>query len=461
MPTEFRRDRKKWGFRFYLVGKTWKRYAWDTELEARNAEAKLRTELLEKPPIATDSLGNVAAAYLIHSAEEGRSKWRLLALRSNLNAFILPYFKPETPMSAITETDVENFIRHHKRRGVKNITIWHYVKDLRALFYYAMEKPHKYVRENPVLDANLDSIKRRKAIKPPLNPKDFERAFAVLDPYERAWWKTMECLGLRMDEANRLLRTDPNFETGMIHIPGTKTEESETYLPMSPALQAELRSYLATRADDSSYLFPGRAFKTRGKKIYSRTWIFEKIRKYTALNAYMEKNPGADKVAVLKELKANGSPGGVKLKPKELRDFFATQVSAEVSDPTVVKDLMRHTSLNTTSLYTRTVVDRMRDAVQNLGRSGGESGGSLGAKKGAWRAGGKSWGQIGDSSVPKTARNSMIENLTRILALKKSEGRSGEFSEGNLREAGVVGESRLDTRSLLHTLEMRGDVGKA
>jgi hypothetical protein len=123
MPTEYRKDREKWGFRFYLAGKCWKKYGWKSELEARNAEAEFRTELLKTPPIATDSLGNVAAAYLIASAEDGRSKWRLDALRYNLNAFILPFFKPETPMSIITEVEIENFIRHHKRRGVKNITI--------------------------------------------------------------------------------------------------------------------------------------------------------------------------------------------------------------------------------------------------------------------------------------------------------------------------------------------------
>jgi hypothetical protein len=39
----------------------------------------------------------------------------------------------------------------------------------------------------------------------------------------------------------------------------TKTEQSECYMPMSPALQAELIAYLASRTDDSEYLFPGRS----------------------------------------------------------------------------------------------------------------------------------------------------------------------------------------------------------
>ena len=413
MSVEFRKNRKKWGYRFFLHGRTWKRYAWDTHEEAKNAEAAARTELLNNPPIRTDSLGNVAALYLIDSAEQGRSKWRIEALRLNLNAFILPFFKPETPMSAITETGIENFIKHQKRRKVKNMTIWHYVKDIRALFYWAMEKNHKFVRINPVVDADLDLIKRRKAVKPPLNLKNFERAFSVLDQYERAWWMVHECLGLRMDEGNRLLRTDPDFETGMIHVPGTKTEGSECYMPMSPALQKELKSYLESRTDDSQYLFPGRSAQTKGKKIYSRRRLFEKIRRVTAFKAYMGKNPTATTMQAWKKLKSEGYPGGVKLTTKELRDYFATQVSAQVSDPTIVKNLMRHTSLNTTTLYTRTVTERMKEAVQNLGKP---LEASLGGKSG------------GNSLRKKTQNNITSELVAKLIRVRnlweKSGGRS-------------------------------------
>ncbi|MGN6731450.1 MAG: site-specific integrase [Candidatus Binatia bacterium] len=114
-------------------------------------------------------------------------------------------------------------------------------------------------------------------------------------------------------------------------------------------------------------LFPGRSAQTKGKKIYSRRRLSEKFQRVTAFKAYMEKNPGTP-MKVWKELKRQGYPGGVKLTTKELRDYFATQVSAQVSDPNTVKELMRHTSLTTTSRYVRTVTERMKEAVQNLGQ---------------------------------------------------------------------------------------------
>ncbi len=83
-----------------------------------------------------------------------------------------------------------------------------------------------------------------------------------------------------------------------------------------------------------------------------------------------------------KESKQHGYPGGVKLTTKELRDYFATQVSAQVTDPNTVMKLLPHTSLNTTSRYTRTVIKRMKDTRQNFGRPleaslGGNSAGKL------------------------------------------------------------------------------------
>ena len=112
----------------------------------------------------------------------------------------------------------------------------------------------------------------------------------------------------------------------------------------------------------------GRSARTKAKKIYSRRRLFEKIKRATAFNANMKKNPNAVPMQAWKELNKENYPGGVKLTTKDRRDYFATQVSAQVTDPNTVKNLMRHSSLNTTSRYTRTVMEHMKAALQNLGK---------------------------------------------------------------------------------------------
>lgn len=231
-----------------------------------------------------------------------------------------------------------------------------------------------------------------------------------------------------MDECNRLLRTDVDFEPCMMHVPGTKTAESECYLPMSPALQQELKTYLAMRTDTSPYLLPERSAQAKGKKIYSRRRLFEKIKRTTAFNVCTAT------MKAWKELKKDNYPGGVKLSTKELRDYFATQVSARLRDPNTVKNLMRHTSLNTTSRYTRTVVERMTEAVQNLGKP-------LGASLG---------GNSGGKSQPKYAQ---IDDL-RKLAMPLVHARAGVVSDENNEEKSTKLGSEIGGRSRNRTYDL-------
>ena len=50
-----------------------------------------------------------------------------------------------------------------------------------------------------------------------------------------------------------------------------------------------------------------------------------------------------------------------------MRDYFPSEVAARVNDPNVVMRLLRHTNLNTTPRCSRTVKDRMQEAVNGLG----------------------------------------------------------------------------------------------
>jgi Phage integrase family len=72
---------------------------------------------------------------------------------------------------------------------------------------------------------------------------------------------------------------------------------------------------------------------------------------------------------------------GIHLTPKDLRDYFCTEIAARSNDPNVAMRLMRHTSLATTIKYMRVVEERMRDAVENLGGGfGGDSKSAAGHK---------------------------------------------------------------------------------
>ena len=365
MPVEYRKDTKKWGYRVYRAGKRYKHYAWSTRAEAKAAERAFLVDLDTKPQIPRNALVTVASQYLVESAIKGRSKWRLDGLRWNFNKFILPFFGESTLITAIKPKDIEAFIFAQKKRGVSNKTIWNYKTDISAMFNWALK--HGLVASNPMVRADLDSIRNRKSHKPPLNLDDFERAAAVLQGYDLVYFDFARYTGLRKDETNRAKWDDIDWTYGRIAVRGTKTEESAAWIPLAPILRDELLEFYKNRPSNE-FIFPGRSYQTMGKKIYSRRKLFEKITRLTSLNAFMDKNPDVPvSLKVWKKLKSENYPGGVRLKPKDLRDYFASEVASQVNDPSVVMKLLRHTNLTTTTKYLRVVEERMHEAVKNLG----------------------------------------------------------------------------------------------
>ena len=364
---EQKSGRKKWGYRFYLHGRCFKKYVWHTKAEAAAAEREARVELKNNPPLPVTALGSIAAAYLVELAESGKSKWRIHGVSHSLENHILPHFGAATPVAAISSEDVEKLINVVKRKGLKPISTKQVLSDARACFNWAKRK--KFLRDNPVSTADLSLIGSTKVIKPPLDLDAVERAAqSIENESDRGWFDVTRFTGMRKDETNRLQWSDINFESGMIHITGTKTEDSDAWLPLAPALLETLKPLYEKRKPGVPWVFPGRRGRSKDKKVYERKVMFETIMKKT----------------------------GIKIRPKDLRDYFATVVSGKTDINTLMR-LMRHTNLNTTTKYMRTLHDSMTAAVKHLGAVSG--GGSSG------------------NSAHKTAQNSTEAELAMLRRL--------------------------------------------
>jgi integrase len=375
---EYREERDRWGYRLSHQGRTYKRYVWATREEAKAALTEFKQELASKPKepeLPPTALITVVSAYLVDSAEKGRSGWRIDGMRWNFNKVIIPFFGAATPISSITTEQIQKLVVQRKR-SVKPKTLWHDVTNLRALLNWSVEK--NLLVKNPVDGLDTSIIGNTKPKKAPLNLAMVERAAAVLDhPADRAYFDFLRFTGLRKDEANRLRWNDINFDEGYFHCRGTKTEDSDAYLPLAPALIESLKTYKA--GNTSEYVFAGRSAQTKGKKIYSRRRMFERIQRGTAVERYLKEHPGATHEQALEACKAEKFRGGIKLAPKDMRDYFASTVQTD--DPRVLMSLMRHTNLTTTTKYLRAMHERMKEAVSGLGATLGASQNALPGQK--------------------------------------------------------------------------------
>ena len=118
-----------------------------------------------------------------------------------------------------------------------------------------------------------------------------------------------------------------------IQIKGTKSKGSKAELTIPPALFNELLELYRHR-EDSDFLFPGESLQTKGKKIYSRRRLFEKIRRLV-FERYGRR---------------------IRMPPKDLRDIYASDVAANTNNPETLMKMMRHTSLTTTTKYLRALM---------------------------------------------------------------------------------------------------------
>jgi integrase len=374
MSVEYRKNRKRWGYRFYLRGQCFSRYVWDSKTEAKQAEREAQVDARKNPGLQPTALLTASGAYLIASAERGRSKWRIDGLNYNFKAHIIPHFGEAALITDLTPQMVENFIAALKRKGLKNKTVKNIITDLRVLFNWAMEEDINLMTRNPVTKKVAKLIGNTRAVKAPINPRWFDIAAANIEnKRDKAWFDVTRYLGMRKDETNRLQWIDVNWNAGKVRIPGTKTDEAEVWLPVAPVALKTLRDLYESKDRDlnSPYVFPGRSAQSKGKKIYSRRRMFERIQQVTAIKKYLRQHPGLSYQQALEATRKEGFKGGIHLAPKDLRDFFCTEIAAKSDDANVAMRLMRHTSLATTTKYMRTVEDRMREAVENLGCDSG------------------------------------------------------------------------------------------
>jgi integrase len=332
MAIEKRKNREKWGYRYTdASGKRRAVFKWNTKGEAAKAHARFLTT--QKSVARGWTMEVLCEKFYAEAQRKNRSKWRLKAIGWNAAKWYIPFYSKFGPVSSITPRGIEDFMDYHRNRGASLSTIWHYIVDLRAMFNFAILEG--VLVGNPVTRADLGILRKRQKPKAFFNPELVEQGATTLAGRERVYYDACRFLGLHKDEANRLEWKHFDEQPGWVRVPGTKNEYREALIPVPAALGEQLKAL----PRDCDYLF-----HYKGRKQYSRRKMFDRVNKSLGLK------------------------GMGRLKPKDLRDYYATEIASKTQDPAVLQALMRHANVTTTSRYLRHVKERMQDAVKGLGQ---------------------------------------------------------------------------------------------
>lgn len=206
--------------------------------------------------------------------------------------------------------------------------------------YYKFLLGREYIELNPTAqlkplktEKDLPSFVKEDEIIHLLDKVEFTNDFYGLR--DRLILELLYATGIRLAELISLKETDVNFYEKTIKVLGKRNKER--IIPIGNPLTILIRSYLESK--DSQGMSRGVLILTdSGKQTYSM-FIYRKVKKYLSTVTTLSKKS-----------------------PHVMRHTFATHLLNRGADLNAVKDLLGHTSLAATQVYTHNSIDKLKKA---------------------------------------------------------------------------------------------------
>ena len=222
------------------------------------------------------------------------------------------------------------FLARLRREGYSNRSLNLVVQALRAYFRFEgydeeaeKLKPPKVPRSLPKA-LTREEVKRLLSVIPPTRKRD--RLIVLL----------LYGAGLRVSELVNLKKSEVDLERGIIVVRGGKGAKDRV-VPIPEFLVEEIRSYLETRSDSSEYLLVEERRKNKDRLSTKTVWYL---------------------------LKKYGRRAGVEVTPHRLRHSFATHMLERGVDIRAIQELLGHSNLSTTQIYTKVTVEHLKKAQE-------------------------------------------------------------------------------------------------
>ncbi len=293
------------------------------------------------------------SAYLIN--EKNYSKHTLMNYIKDLNdlySFIAKSLEDTTPkieLKYIDEATLKSFIAAfvlNKELKFSKRTISRKISTLKSFYKFLNRK--KLFAENPSrnlvfpkLGRNLPTVIEETSLTGLLNSNTFSKD--IWGERDRAIIELLYSSGIRLNELIELTVDKIDLDNFTIRVKGKGRKER--IIPVGGVAVGAISSYIEKRevyfAEKGVEYNNGVIFNAKnGKKLYPAL-----VNRIT--NKYISK---------ISELK--------KKSPHVLRHSFATHLLDHGADIRAVKDLLGHSSLSTTQVYTHVSVDRLKKVYQ-------------------------------------------------------------------------------------------------
>ena len=270
--------------------------------------------------------------------ERKYSKHTITAYRNDLISFrdFCEVEYDQESIVSVNYSQIRSWIVSLVDNEITNRSINRKVSSLKT-FYKFLQKT-KQIQINPL--AGHNALKTSKEVQVPFSVKEVNNAISKIitdDSFEALRDKLIVELfystGMRRAELIHLKISSIDFSGGMVKVLGKRNKER--FIPLLQSVVKSIRNYIERRGEvspKSDHLF----LTNKGNKIYE-TLV------YRVINNYFSRVSSK-----------------VKKSPHILRHSFATHLLNEGADLNSVKELLGHSSLASTQVYTHNSLDQIK-----------------------------------------------------------------------------------------------------
>ena len=253
------------------------------------------------------------------------------------------HFDSNREFTELEQTAIQAYLQYLSQGGLNAKTLARRLASIKSLYKYMSQ--HKLVNVN--IAQGVKTPKIRKELPQFLSLKQAEKILTLpLGNDEKAFRERLllelfYSTGVRISELVSIRFRDIRMEEGIIHIFGKGGRERIVMIGSDTQITLRhYRKFLHERniAEQDHYLFPALRRKKHGRNghIATRT-VFNVAKKYLRMVSDDEK-----------------------LSPHSLRHTFATHMLNNGADLIAIKDLLGHTSLSSTQVYTHLKPEKLK-----------------------------------------------------------------------------------------------------
>ena len=243
---------------------------------------------------------------------------------------------PELDLSNVDHRILRSWIVQLVDQGLDNTSINRKISSLKAFYRFLLKR--EVISEDPTRKLNV--LKKSKKLPQFVNEGDMITLLEQVDFENNEEGKRDKLIldllygtGIRLSELIGLKVSDINFTQQTLKVLGKRNKER--IIPFSTNLAQSMGEYIKVRAVDSAQLL----ITEQGKPLYPML-IYRVVKKYLSLVNVDKRSPHV------------------------LRHTFATHLLNKGADLNAVKDLLGHSSLAATQVYTHNSIEKLKTAFK-------------------------------------------------------------------------------------------------